>query len=257
MKFIRIARISGGEKLYTTFSFNSFSEIKTDQNVVYLYFDALPEVESLIPDGNYYGTRVAFTKTGLAYQLYQEILLSISQLSKSTIVTIDYTADPLVSLSISSVYSLQIYGSFYDTTTQTNAGSTAANPLTYNTTDIANGVSIVSGSQITFQAAGIYDIQFSAQFERGGGAGGESTVEIWLAENGSSVPWSGTYLTIVGNNGKVVAAWDFLVYAQNPGDYYELYWHSSDTNVKVYSAATGSSPTRPAVPSVILTVIPA
>ena len=257
MKFIRFAIISSSQKLYTSFSFDSFSEIKADQNSVYLYFKALPEIGSLIPDGNYYGTRVQYTKTNLGYQFYQQILLDISQISDSKIVTLDYTADPLVTISISPIYALQVYGSFYDTTTQTNAGATAANVMRYNSTEFANGVSIVSNSRVTVQAAGVYDIQFSAQFQRGGGAGGESTVEVWLSKNGSNVPWSGTYLTIVGNNGKAVAAWDFLVYASNPGDYYELYWSSPDTNVALYSAATGSNPTRPAVPSIILTVIPA
>jgi hypothetical protein len=257
MKYIRIARLSGGEKLYTSFSFSYFSEIKSDQNSVYLYFDALPEIGSLVPDGSYYGTVVQFTKTGYGYQLYQEILLSITHLADRKIVTLDYTTDSLVSLSISPVYSLQIYGSFYDTTTQTNAGPTAANVITYNSTEFSNGVSIVNSSQITFQASGVYDIQFSAQFERGGGGAGESTVEIWLSRNGSNVPWSSTALTITGNNGKAVAAWDFLVYVTAPGEYYQLYWYSSDTNVDLYSGATGSNPDRPAIPSIILTVIPA
>ena len=68
-------------------------------------------------------------------------------------------------------YMARNYGSLFDTTTQTNAGATSANVMTINTTDIANGVSVVSGSRITIQSSGVYNINFSAQFSRPGGTG--------------------------------------------------------------------------------------
>jgi hypothetical protein len=143
------------------------------------------------------------------------------------------------------------YGAFYDTTDQTNAGATSVNKMRFNTTDIASGVSIVSNSRITLANAGIYNIAFSAQFQKSDS--GDDRVQIWLCKNGNNVANSNTEVTIVGNNGKFVAAWNFFVQAQ-AGDFYELCWHSDDTAMTIDSQTAESSPTRPAIPSIILTV---
>lgn len=143
------------------------------------------------------------------------------------------------------------YGSFYSTQDQTNAGATAVNKMTLNTTDIASGVSIVSNSRITIANPGIYNIQFSAQLDKTDS--GDDVVDIWLQKNGSNVANTNTQTTLVGNNGKFVAAWNFVLKA-SAGDYFELCWHSSDTNVFLNYVAAASNPTRPAIPSVILTV---
>lgn len=143
------------------------------------------------------------------------------------------------------------YGSFYSTEDQTNVGATSVNKMTYNTIDISNGVSIVSSSRITIANAGVYNIQFSAQLDKSDS--GDDTVQIWLCKNGNNVANSNTETTLVGNNGKHVAAWNWFVNAA-AGDYYEICWHSSDVNVFINYIAAATTPTRPAIPSVILTV---
>lgn len=143
------------------------------------------------------------------------------------------------------------FGSFYSTVDQTNAGATSVNKMTYNVTDFANGVSIVGNSRITIANAGIYNIQFSAQYDKTDS--GDDNVEIWLCKNGSNVANSSTEMVLVGNNGKHVAAWNWFVNAA-AGDYFELCWHSADVNVFINYVAGSSNPTRPAIPSVILTV---
>ena len=143
------------------------------------------------------------------------------------------------------------YGSFYSTVDQTNAGASVANKMTYNTTDLSNGVSIVSNSRITMANAGIYNIQFSAQLDKTDS--GDDTAQIWLQKNGSNIANTNTEMTLTGNNGKHVAAWNFFVNAA-AGDYFEICWHSIDTAVFLNYIAAASSPTRPAIPSVILTV---
>jgi hypothetical protein len=55
------------------------------------------------------------------------------------------------------------------------------------------------------------------------------------------------------NPGYEVAAWNFLVNAA-AGDYYELKWSSADTTAQIHAASAGTNPTRPAIPSVILSV---
>jgi hypothetical protein len=153
---------------------------------------------------------------------------------------------------VSNLFTALHYGMFQDNTTQTNAGATSANVMTYNTTDFANGVSVVSNSRLTISRTGVYNIQFSSQFSRAGGAG-FSTVEIWLSKNGTNVPETNTQLNVPQSGGKAVAAWNFLVQA-TAGDYFQLYWASSDTAVEMWYAAAGTNPTRPVTPSVIVTV---
>jgi len=138
------------------------------------------------------------------------------------------------------------YGSFYDTTTQTNLIS--SNLMTYDTTVFANNVSIVSGSQITFAKAGYYNIQFSVQVEKTGGSPAE--IEVWLKQNGVDDLWSNTATYIQGNNQKFVLAWNFFV-NMAAGQYAELAWHSVEPSMRLVSQVPGA---RPGIPSVILTV---
>ena len=141
------------------------------------------------------------------------------------------------------------YGAFVSTEDQANAAS--VNKMTYNVTELSSGVSIVSNSRITIANAGIYNIQFSAQFDKGDS--GDDIVDIWLCKNGSPVANSNTQMTLVGNNGKHVAAWNFFVSA-SAGDHFELCWYSPDSAVFINYVAAASNPTRPAIPSIILTV---
>lgn len=143
------------------------------------------------------------------------------------------------------------YLSAYSTQDQTNAGATSVNKMTYNVTDFGNGVSIVSNSRITIANAGIYNIEFSAQLAKGDS--GDDTIQIWLCKNGNNLANSNTEVTLVGNNGKHLASWNWFVNAA-ANDYFEICWHAADTSVYVDYQAAGTTPTRPAIPSVILTV---
>ena len=146
---------------------------------------------------------------------------------------------------------LYYLGSFYSTADQPGAGANQVNKMTYNATDISNGVSIVSNSRITIANAGVYNIQFSAQLDKTDS--GDDVVDIWLSKNNNNVANSNTQTTLTGNNGKHVAAWNFFVQAA-AGDYFEICWSSPDAAVFLNYVGATSNPTRPAIPSVILTV---
>ena len=103
MQVIRIASLTGGETKYTSFSLDSLSEIKAEEDYVYLFFKSLVD-SSFVSSSYYYGTRVKFTKTGLGYQLYQQIILSLTNLEGTKIVTLDYTTDSLVTISFEEIY---------------------------------------------------------------------------------------------------------------------------------------------------------
>lgn len=142
------------------------------------------------------------------------------------------------------------YGSFYDTTTQTAAAINTAYAMTFNTTDLSNGVAIGSPtSRIYVDRPNIYNVQFSAQLDKT--AGGVGLVWIWLRKNGVNVPDSAGQIRIQGNNAETLAAWNYLVQL-NAGDYIEIMWEVDDTTVQIlYDAATA---VHPAIPSIILTV---
>ena len=143
------------------------------------------------------------------------------------------------------------YGAFSDSTTQTISANTAT-PMTFNTTEESFGVSIGSpSSRIVIANPGTYNIQFSAQLDKTDG--GSDDVSIWLDVDGSNVSRSTTDLTIPNNPGRIVAAWNW-VYTFSAGQYFRLMWSSPDSAMRLLSASARTSPTRPAVPSVILTV---
>ena len=145
------------------------------------------------------------------------------------------------------------YGSFYDTTTQTNPVANIPRSMSLNSTDISNGVS-VSGSTNPFntyiktQNAGIYNIQFSAQVDKTDG--GSDDIVIWLRKNGIDLTDTATTLTLPTNNSKVVAAWNWFVTSAN-GDYYQIIWRSADTDLRLL--AESISVDHPGIPSVIVT----
>ena len=104
MKAIRIARLSGGQTLYNSFSLDSFTEIKAEKDYVYLFFKSLIQSSTFVSNSYYYGTKVTFTKSNLGYQLYEAIIQIISDLNETNIVTIDYTQDDLVTISFDEIY---------------------------------------------------------------------------------------------------------------------------------------------------------
>ena len=146
---------------------------------------------------------------------------------------------------------LGYWGSFYDTTTLELTSATTAYALPIGSTAEANGVSIASGSRITVANPGVYNIQFSAQLDKTDSS--NDLVNIWFAKNGTNIPNSNTQVTVLGNNGKYLASWNFvLTLAAN--DYIQIMLQSPDTNMRVVGSGTQTSPARPAVPSSIVTV---
>jgi hypothetical protein len=155
---------------------------------------------------------------------------------------------------ISNYLPSNIYGSFYDTTTQTALGNNTPTPIQYNSTYIVNGVSIVNNSEITVSNSGLYNIQFSAQIDRVAGSG-LVTIDIWFRKNGIDIANSATKITLSGgaNQAKVVASWNFFV-ELNAGDNVQLIWNTPTTNIKLVALPEDLIIPHPEVPSVILTV---
>jgi hypothetical protein len=127
--------------------------------------------------------------------------------------------------------------------------------MSFNNTDPdSNGVSIQNNTELTFAHDGVYNIQFSAQANRIQVAPLVALIDIWFAKNGVSIPDSNTVLYISGptSGAKDIASWNFQL-KLDAGDYIELYWSCPNIDIELTYVPVSSNPTRPAVPSVILT----
>ena len=146
------------------------------------------------------------------------------------------------------------YGSFFDLTNQIAVAADSAAAMTLSNTDFSSNVSVQNNSQLRFTNAGVYNIQFSAQIDRSSGTAAQS-VKIWLRKNGQDVPASATNLIISGgvNTAAFVASWNFF---QNlaAGDEVQLMWSVSNPQVYLAYTPASTSPSRPAIPSLIVTV---
>jgi hypothetical protein len=146
-----------------------------------------------------------------------------------------------------------VYGSFYDTTTQSVAsGSVKAMEL--NTTDISGGITIANNTlgrptRITVNSTGVYNLEFSAQLNRNTG-GNARQIDIWIRKNELDIPWSNTGVTMQANDGKIVASWNFYV-SLTAGQYVEIMWSQDDA---IDILAVAAAPNWPATPSVIATM---
>ena len=153
-------------------------------------------------------------------------------------------------------------GSFWDVTTQGDDGpggylADTAYPMLIGQADAANnqGVSIASGSRISFTNSGVYNIAFSAQVTRSQG-GNESDITIWIRKNGVDVPDSATDFTLQANSHRYVAAWNFFVpvTCTTVCDYYQIMWSAESEYTALVYLPAQVGPIRPAIPSVIVTV---
>jgi hypothetical protein len=148
------------------------------------------------------------------------------------------------------------YGAFQDSTDQVAANTTTAYPVTFNTTDFANGVTLASGSRITVADAGIWNLQFSIQFTNTTNA--SQDVDVWFRVNGTNAANSNSRFGFsprkgVGDPFHIIAAMNYFL-SLNATDYVEIMWRPTDVGVSIEQYAAGTSPTRPAVPSAIVTM---
>jgi hypothetical protein len=148
------------------------------------------------------------------------------------------------------------YGAFQDGTDQTAANTTTAYAITFDTTDYTNGVTLSNSSRLNVAQAGIYNIQFSIQFKNTTNDGQD--VDVWFRKNGTNIDNSNSRFHLSqrkssGDPSHLIAALNFFV-SLAANDYVEIMWRPTSTSVSIEHFATSSTPTRPAVPSVIATV---
>jgi hypothetical protein len=140
---------------------------------------------------------------------------------------------------------------------QTNASITAENLLTF-APAFSNGISVESGSRIKVPCAGQYLVTFTLQVTNRSNTAGE--FEVWAKDTGVNYPLSNTRFDVPAR--KTATIWSHVVPAitgiftvDDPiNDYLEIAWWSDNIDIYIENYAAGTSPTRPAIPSVILTI---
>jgi len=148
------------------------------------------------------------------------------------------------------------YGAFQDGTDQVAANTTTAYAVTFDTTDFSNGVTLSNSSRLNVSQAGLYNLQFSIQFTNTTNA--SQDVDVWFRKNGTNIDKSNSRFGFAPRKGAgdpyhIIATLNFFV-SLAANDYVEIMWRPTDVGVQIEHYAASSSPTRPAVPSVIATL---
>ena len=142
------------------------------------------------------------------------------------------------------------YGSFYDTTTQLAATINTATAITFNTTDLSNGVFIGSPtSRIVVANEGLYNFDTSFQIDKT--TGGTAIFDFWFRLNGVNVTNSASRIQIQGNNAEIFSSLNYF-FNLKANDYVELMFSVTDLSVELKTFAAAAP--HPGIPSIILTV---
>lgn len=154
------------------------------------------------------------------------------------------------------------YNQFQSFVDQTAAAIDQAYAVKLEITDFTDGIYTAGANdtQITFSRKGVYTLTFSLAFKNTTNDG--QTIDVWFRYNGTDVANSNSRFFIAarkstGDPSYLIAVTSYTGIAQNDGDYVEIMWRVSDTNVVMehlpavaYSA--GVTPAIPATPSAIV-----
>ena len=138
------------------------------------------------------------------------------------------------------------YGEFTKTSDQSPAVIDTAYALTFDNSDISEGISIGSpASRIVVVQSGLY--QFDATVQISSSSSSAKTVWLWFRKNGTDVANSARLVTININNGyTAVSMSEFFSLAAN--DRIEIMFAADNTAITVDNvAATAFAPAAPAV----------
>jgi hypothetical protein len=138
------------------------------------------------------------------------------------------------------------FGQFSKNTTITPAAANTAYALGWDTTVIAEGVSLTGSptTRLTVAHSGLYNFAARIQFSAGNSNG--KSAWMWLKKNGTTDIGSSTAVGSLKDSGgyAVLAINDFVSLAAN--DYVELFWAVDDTGLQPTNvASTAFAPSAP------------
>ena len=145
------------------------------------------------------------------------------------------------------------YGAFQSLVDQTIATANTAYAMTLDTTDYSNGVTLSNSSRMNVKNAGIYNFQWSGQFENTDSQ--DHDVRAWIKVNGTNLTGSTGFFSVPSKHGSVnghgLVGWNYFL-SLNANDYIELWWESDSTTVSLQAYAAGTN--YPSTASLITTM---
>lgn len=145
------------------------------------------------------------------------------------------------------------YLNAFSTETQYNSGTqNTSKRMNWNNVPDSYGISLRSGNEIVFTQSGMYNVQFSAQFDKTDA--GNDDFDVWFSLNSGNISNSNSRYTLAGSSAKMIAALNFFQPITASGQYMSINWSSADERTRILAIATQTGPDRPATPSVIVTV---
>jgi hypothetical protein len=139
---------------------------------------------------------------------------------------------------------------------QDSAGITSENIVTLNRIIFSDGINVDNNSRITFAYPGQYLVTARFQFANRGNAA--QIFEIWAKNTGVNYPLSNTRFDIPAR--KSVSVYSHVtanisgIFTVTNGEYLEFAWWSDGADMYIEHYAAGTSPTRPEIASVIVTI---
>ena len=128
-------------------------------------------------------------------------------------------------------------------------------PMYMNTTDFSNSVTLVDTTKLTAAKAGLYNLQWSGQFNNSDTT--EHDLSVWLRINGVDVPASTGFVAVVsshgGIDGHLIVGWNYYVQLA-AGQYVEIWWSTTNEKLTLECYGPSTGPTRPSTASVVATL---
>jgi len=140
----------------------------------------------------------------------------------------------------------------------TGTGGVGTYTVNISQTRASADLTLTANSKITVAYPGIYNLQWSGQFQNTNNA--QHDIFVWLRQNGTDITGSTGFISIparkgggAGNEGHVIVGWNYFLQLAAK-DYIELWWSADSTNVTLQAYPADTSPTRPSTASVIATL---
>jgi len=134
-------------------------------------------------------------------------------------------------------------------------GAAIAAPMYMNTTDFSNNVTVVDTTKLTATKAGIYNLQWSGQFNNTDTT--EHDASVWLRVNGVDVVGSTGFVAVIASHGGIdghgIIGWNYYVQL-TAGQYVEIWWSTTNEKVTLECYGPSTGPTRPATAAVVATL---
>ena len=222
------------------------------------------KVNANIPITGGTGIKITYDEKGLVLSSAGATLndltgVTISSPADDQVLTYDSTTSQWINQAQTAATPLGYFGQAFDYNIQTAVTNNIGVPIIFGTSDLSNGISVVSNgtalTRIFFANSGIYNLQFSVQIQNLANA--PEDVHIWLRLNGADIVGSTGVVGMQSRKSTGVAShtitgWNYLLDVTG-GQFYELIW--STTNVaNVDLRFYASTVNHPSTASTLFTV---